>query len=344
MGLVAAVLFLNPLVASADEQRQEKWHDEKSEMTQSQENGKSSLLYDKDGKKRWRIYGKTGYEYDDNVRLHSNKPFPRKEGLDASAGRYTIQSGLAYKMYKDEKYEADLFYRYTLSLHDDSLNEFNFQDHIVGVYGKRKFTMWGRPSYVSARYHFDHGMKDGDTHNSSNALSFAWVGEWAENWQLTVYERLAWKNFRNKGFNPDDTSRDGFYHRTGFLQKYFFEMFDRKSEVNFGYEFGFNVTEGNRFDRISNGLRVGFETRLIEKIFFETNLFWQSRYYHHYPGDPDRHDIHWKHEYILKRDLTKNIRLETFYRRTDVNNLHDGVQGRFNYNRNIYGFELKYAY
>jgi len=345
--LAAAVLcFTNPSAALADEQRLEKWTDEKkADMPKvEQENGKNEILYHKDGKKRWRIFGRVGYRFDSNVRLQSNKSFIRKRSNDQNAGRYMGNIGLSYSVYKDKIYNVDLSYKYSASFHDDSLNEFNYQQNRLALYGKRKSTLWDRPSYVSAQYVFAHGLLDTDTHSSSNGLNFAWMGEWRENWKLTLYNRHAWKNFRNKGRINGDTERDGYYFRIGFLQRYLFEAYDRNNEVNFGYEWSFNATEGNRFDRYGNGVRIGFKTRLIEKIYFETNLFFQDRYFHHFPGSPDRHDLHWKHEYILKRDLNKNMQLRAFYKRTDVNNTHDGVLGRFNYDRNIYGFELRFSY
>jgi hypothetical protein len=46
-------------------------------------------------------------------------------------------------------------------------------------------------------------------------------------------------------------------------------------------------------------------------------------------GDPNRHDLRYNYELILY---------------TYVNSLHDGIFGRFNYYRNLYGVELKFRY
>jgi len=345
---VVLFYFVSPVISLADEGRLEKWPEEKKAGVKRAEKVAKPPAKVGNGKK-WRIFGKVGYSFDDNVRLQSDKTFFGKNTKDQSAGRYTLAPGFAYNVYKDKKYKADIYYEYSLSVHDDNLEEFNFTNHRVGVVGARRLTLWNRPSNISARYTFDHGTLEHDSHSSSNSVTLSWAGSWAKNWRLSVYESLSFKNFRNKGFRPSDTSRDGFYHRTGFLQRYFFKAFDRRNEINFGYEFGFSATEGNRFDRVTNGVRVGFNTLLIEKIRFETNLYFQDRYFHHFPdgGDshlPPRHDLHWKHEYILSREIGKNLNLEIFYGHTDANNKNDGVLGVFNYRRNIYGVELKFSY
>ena len=86
---------------------------------------------------------------------------------------------------------------------------------------------------------------------------------------------------------------------------------------------------------------------MIEKIKFETNFLFQDAFYHHYPStdSPEvRHDLRYQYEFILSRPLCSYVNLAIFYKRTDVNTLHDGVNGRYNFDRNIYGFELKFRY
>jgi len=291
--------------------------------------------------KRWRLYGSVGYEYDDNVTLVSNKKIFRAPG-DKSAGRYSMESGLAYDLYRSRKYRAEVSYLFGHDFHDDSLNEENLQEHILAVTGYRYLRLWNRPSRLSLRYRFVHNILGGDTFDSINDVTAGWIGEWHKNFVLSVYEQLGAKNFRDKGQFKPNTSRDGFYHRTGFIQRYLFD--DRRREINAGYEIGFDATRGNQFDQIENGVRVGFITPVIEKIKFETNFYFQDGYYYHFPRTPRRHDERFNYEFILSRPLGKYLEIEGFYRRTDVDTHNKGINGQFNYDRNIYGFRLNFNY
>jgi hypothetical protein len=332
-----------------EEERKEEWFEDKPfVITRVVKPAEEVPPIEKKKPKRWRLFGAIGWAYDSNVPLATNKKEFRRtvgtESIDTNANRFHIETGLGLTLYRGSKYQVETTYEWSHNLHDDSLNEFNFQNHAVGIEGIRRLTLWNRPSKVALGYEFNHGIRGGRSFVSSHSWYLEWTGEWKKNFPLTVYEYLEAKDFRREGFRASDTSRDGFYHRTGFFQQYLFEVFDRKSEVNFGYEFGFQATHGNRFDRFDNGIRTGFETRLIEKIRFETNFYFQQRNHYHWPGSPNRHDLHYKYEFILSRRFGSHLKGEAFYRRTDVNNLNDGVLGVFNYNRNIYGVELKFYY
>ena len=291
--------------------------------------------------KRWRLFGSSGYEYDDNVPLVTNHKALRTPG-DKSAGRYRIEAGLGYDLYRSKKYRAEVSYRWGHDFHDDSLNQENLQDHILAVAGHRYLKMWDRPSRFSIRYRYVHNILGGKTFNSFSDWTGSWVGEWKENFVLSVYDQLAVKNFRDKGFFANNSSRNGLYHRTGFIQRYLFD--NRKREINAGYEFGFDATKGNNYDQIENGVRVGLVTPVIEKVKFETNFYFQDGYYHHYSRPPRRHDLRYNYEFILSRPFGKYVEIEGFYKRTDVNTLNDGMNGVFNYDRNIYGFRMNFNY
>ena len=90
--------------------------------------------------KRWRIFGSTGYEYDDNVPLVTNHKALRTPG-DKSAGRYRMSAGLAYDLYRSNKYRAEVLYRWGHDFQDDSLNQENLQEHLLAVTGHRYLKM-----------------------------------------------------------------------------------------------------------------------------------------------------------------------------------------------------------
>ena len=347
--LFPALLFLFLSPSFADEV-QEKWmEDGESKLYQAEQYANQQLRLKREARaakskqgKRWTIFGKLGYEYDDNVALVSDKKEFRPASIDSSAGRYHISSGLAYDFYRGEKHKAGISYTFHQFLHDDSLNEFNFQNHSTSVYGSRRMTVWNRPAELRLRYTFAHGLLNRHTFSSSHFWSGAWTGEWKENWLLTLYEKLGTINFRHKGFDSSISSRDGFYQQTGFLQTWLFDK--RRRSLSIGYELGLDETEGNNFDQIANGIKVILKTPLIEKIQFESSFYFEVDYYRHFVVSPKRLDLRYQYEFRLIRPIGRNWQASAFYRHSDINNLRDGVQGQFNYHRNIYGVELAFSY
>ncbi len=339
--------FLPVLTA---EERQEKWfEDNKAKLMQAELYANEQLrlknetvLKKAKTGKRWGLFGKLGYEYDDNVKLASDKKQFRRNVGDTSAGRYRVSSGFVYEFFRDAKRKAGVSYVFNQSFHDDSLNDFNYQSHAASVYGAQQFTAWGRPSEIRLKYTYAHGLLDQDTFSSSNFWNINWLGEWKENWVLNVYENLGTINFRNKGFDPSVSSRDGFYGQTGIQQTLLFDK--RRRSISVGYEFGIEETEGNNFDALANGIRAVLRTPLIEKIEFESSFYFQVDYYRHFVVSPKRLDLGYQYEFRLSRPLGAHWKISAFYRRTDVNTLHDGVRGLFNYHRNIYGTELNFSY
>ena len=352
---VAALVFLFPFSSVRAQEQQEKWFEQnrppvekESKLIRADEYASEILAKEKGSFvkakpwKQWSVSGKFGYEYDDNVRLAPNQKAFRPASEDISAGRYQFQTKLSYDFYRNSRYRAGISYSLWQSFHDDDLDQYNFQNHAVSIYGRRLLKTWDRPSEISLRYTFSRGFLKWGPFSISHSWDISWMGEWRENWVLTVYERLGVKNFHNEGFDPALTSRDGFYHETGFVQSYFFDHHRRR--IDLGYEFAFDATRGNNFDQIANGARVGFKTPLIKKWEFETDFHFQDGDYPHFVGVRKRHDLRYEYEFYLSRPLGPHWKLIGFYKHTQVNTLHKGVLGVFNYNRNIYGVEMAFNY
>lgn len=290
----------------------------------------------------WAIFGSFGYAFNDNVPLASDqKPF-RPGHVSTNAGQYHINGGVSFDFYQSETRRAGFSFVFDQFLHDNGLNQFNFQNYEVNAYYEQRMRAWDRPATFSASYSFDYGLQDQHTFSSSNFWKLAWVGEWRENFLISVYERLGGINFRNKGFQSSISSRDGFYQQTGLVHTFLFDQ--RRRSLSIGYEFALAATEGANFDMIGNGAQVRLKTPVIEKIFFEAMFFFQSAYYQHFKNDPKRNDMRYLFEFRLSRPIFKHWLMSAFYQRTDVNDLHEGVLGQFSYERNIYGTELSFYY
>jgi len=291
-------------------------------------------------KKRWSIFGRAGYVYDDNAALISDhKAFVTGSPSDESAGRYFIDNTLTYDVYRAERNQIQAGYSFYQSFHDDGLNEFNFQNHEAVLRGTHKLNT-ARASEVSLEYAYAHGMLDEQSYSSFNTWTARWRGSWSDRLPVEFYQKAAARNYRDKGFRPSDTSRDGYYSRTGFIQGY--KIKPVKALVYGGYEFGFDATEGDNFDNVANGFLLGWRSPLVEKVNLDLNASLHDAYYGHYAGGINRNDLKTQYEVRLGRPFGQHFELQLFYRRVDVNASHDGTLGFFNYDRNLYGAEWHY--
>ena len=339
--------FILSLPVSA--QQTEKWMEDKSARLGRPDQYAETLVHPEKKaapkaaeKKRWKVFGKVGTEFDSNVPLVSEHKSFRPGHSATHAFRFPLKAGLAYDWYRSQKTRAGISYAYSYSPHTGELQSFNFQNHEPSLYVNRAMTAWGRPAQLGARYTFSHDLLNAESYSSNNFLSGTWTGEWADNLLLTVYERLGTTIFRNKGFDKSISSEDGLYLQTGLIQTFLFDK--RKRSLSAGYEFGNDSTRGRNFDALHNGARLKLKSPLVEKITGEVTFFFQDSYYQNFAVKPKRHDQHFQYEFRLSRPLNQNITVSTYYRRIDVENPHEGTLGQYSYNRNIGGIEFTYAY
>ncbi|MDD5218503.1 MAG: hypothetical protein PHS88_10430 [Candidatus Omnitrophica bacterium] len=347
--LILCLLIVSIPAMSRAEQPREKWVDDKepmSKLAQAERYANIMLLKEKRPApakpKRWLLFGKTGFEFDDNVPLLTNMKQYRDGAQDTKAARFTISPGVAYEFYRDASRKAGVSYQYSHYLHSNDMDQYNFQNHQVTVYGTQNMTAWDRPAQLRLNYAFALGVLNRNTYSSSNVWNGAWTGEYADNLLVTVYQGLGSINFRDKGFDKNFSSRDGFYGQTGVVQTFLFGQ--RRRSLSFGYELAVEDTRGKDFKALMNGARVRLVTPVIEKVMFESSFYFQVADYRHFSIHPNRLDFRYQYEFLLSRPITRNIKATVYYKRTDVHDAHAGVLPQFNYSRNIEGMELTYAF
>ncbi len=345
--IVILLLISLPFSVTAQE-KSEKWMEENNSRLLRADRYAETLLHPEKipvtkapPQKRWHLFGKTGVVFDSNVPLASdNKAF--RAGHEATHAFYfPINAGAAFDVYSTEKTKAGLSYIYSYYPHTGELESFNFQNHEASIYLNRSMTAWNRPALLRLRYSFSHGLLDAATYSSSHFWMGTWVGEWAQNFLLTAYERMGIENFRDKGFDKSISSRDGYYSQTGLSQTYLFDQ--RRRSASIGYELGIDAPRGKDFDALHNALLLKFKNPVVEKFTFENSFLFQDSYYRHFAVVPKRHDQRYQLEFRLSHPLGKYVTVSTFYRWTKVNNPHEGVLGQFSYNRHVGGVEFTYA-
>ncbi|MFZ5801985.1 MAG: hypothetical protein ACOY3K_02585 [Candidatus Omnitrophota bacterium] len=349
---VVCSLFYTLGVPSAQaEQKQETWVDEKTEQLRQADQYANELLRKekqmakkprRDKAFQWRVFGKFGYEYDDNVALASNWKTFRSSAEDIDAGRYSVGTGISADYRLGERDKVGVTFYRRQSFHDDGLDEYNFQDYLTRLRYQHMGSLADRLLSTQFSYNFDHGLLDRHSYASGHEWRMDNTWEWSERQLWSFYQALEAKNFRNKGYDKSVSSRDGFYEQTGLMYTFLFDQ--RRRSVSLAYEFSLAETEGNNYDAVYNGLRAMLRTPVIEKIRFETYFLFQDAYYRHFVTSPKRQDFRYQYEFRLSRPLGAHWSVGTFYRRTDVNNPNDGVLGQFNYDRNIGGVDLTFSY
>ena len=344
--LYASTLYFSPAAFSAAADPAQTFEEQQDDLVSATQYGKQLLAKQEPskskGENRWSLNGRVGYVYDDNVPQASDNKTFRSSGENMSAGRYLTENAFGYDVYRGDKTRVNTAYTFYQSLHDDGLNNFNFENHDFAVQLHRKLDVGPRPSEATLEYAFSYGFLKAQTFSSFNTLTARWNGSWSDSWPVQVYQASSIRNYRDHGFRPSDTSRDGYYSRTGFIQQY--KVKPLRGIVYAGYELAFDATDGNNFDNIANGLQTGWRSPLIEKVRLDLSAFFQDSAYNRYSGSPDRLDFTTQYETRLSRPFGHNFELQVFYCRTDNNTAHDGPQGLFNYNRNLYGVEWHYSF
>ncbi|HXV28143.1 MAG TPA: tetratricopeptide repeat protein [bacterium] len=299
--------------------------------------------------KRWSIFGSTGYEYDSNVTLKPNDKSIANSS-DESAGRYYFNLGGFYNIIQGEKFNSWVGYKVYQSLHDDSLNEFNFTNQEFWIYNEYITTHWGKEFIYSFRYGLPWGFLDGNMFSIANDFLLSVKARLTKNTQTEIFTRYAYWAFGPDGFDPGLTSRDGNYTTQGIVHTWYFSNFRRS--VFAGYFLDTASTRGNNFDRTGHTAQVGFRTPLCDKtpILRNTTVevigeFTAANYYHYsnfvyFPETKSRLNNDWSLWVALTYPITKHLSIQGYYKYINANNQND----IFQYDRHIGGTALLFQY
>lgn len=127
--------------------------------------------------KRFRLQVSLGGFYDDNVQINpdsvGNIPIlipPNDPNLlistlqrrDTPAGGMLASLRADYSFLRNGPFEATATYSFFQTLHGDSLDEFNIQNHLVGLSSFYRGVVWDLPFQVGAQYTYDYLFLDSD--------------------------------------------------------------------------------------------------------------------------------------------------------------------------------------
>ncbi len=293
--------------------------------------------------KPWDIWAAVGYEYDSNVTEAPNDKALRGTA-DESAGRYYLSLGGKYKWLQRGRFDSYVGYRLYKSLHDDSLDEFNFTFNEFFFINEYWQNIRGKEVHFGLRYALPFSFLGGNTFSFASEITAYVNSRLTKNTFTEVYHRWSHIEFGRDGAIPNLTSRDGEYNTTGIHHRFYFSELSRYVFV--GYEIHNAATEGNNFDRFGQSFHTGFHTPLVKKLSLDViGSFWVAHYPHYSaeiaPIEPlARRDNDWTLLVTLTYELTRNWSLRGFYRYGNSNNRNDLYQ----HDRHIGGTEILFRY
>ncbi len=290
---------------------------------------------------RWNLSGRYGYEYDSNVIL---KPDDKSlaTASDRNAGRQTFDFGARYRTYSNRDVAVDLLYGMSQSVHDDSLNEFNFHSEEFGINARKRVQLGERDYVLGARYDLLLGILEDRMYSVKNRWHLSADTRYSANTRTVFYDRITQAEFILDGDEPSKTSRDGFYNDAGITNYWYFSNYKRYFFAR--QEFNSGLADGKNFDMIGSTSRLGVHTPLAPRLDFDFSSGLELGFYPNFSsidrGDLSRRrDMNWDLYTSVTYKLTDWLGLRAFYRYINGANQNNV----FDYQRHIGGVQLVYS-
>lgn len=238
--------------------------------------------------KRFRFQISVGGFYDDNVKINPDSvnpipilnpptnPNPLLRDLrkrDTTAPGFITSLRADYSFLRKGPFEATATYSFFQTLHGEGMNEFNVQDHMVGLSGFYRGVMGNIPFQLGAQYTYDYLFLDMEgflarhTPTLSATLlppTFTLPGiGMVSNLTTALYRYQVQTFFREAGdrdprFQGD--SRDGYNNTLGLIHA--FRLRNDRLILRIGYQYDNQSTDGASFSYRGNRLLTGAQLLL----------------------------------------------------------------------------------
>lgn len=288
--------------------------------------------------RRWRFEGRYGYEFDSNVILKPNDG-SLATSRDENAGRHTGELTLGYRAYTRRDLAVDLEYSAGQSLHDDSLNEFNFTSQEFGLLARKRVKIGNRDVVLGGRYTLSAGFLDWNTFSFRNRWLLSADTRFTTHTRTVLSDRMSITEFGPDGSVPSRTSRDGFYNDVALTHYLYSQDFERY--VFAREEFNSAHTRGDNFDKVGTTTRVGAHTPLVFKTDLDVSSGLELGFYPDFSSVSrsdlsKRRDIDWDLHTALTHHLTEHVSVRFFYRFINADNRNNF----YDYDRHIGGAQV----
>ena len=289
-------------------------------------------------RKRWTLVGDLGWDWDSNVILKPDDKALATTG-DQNAGRFSVDLGVRYRALEERDLQVDLAYTSRQSLHDDSLDDFNFTSQEFGVDARKRVALAGRDVTLGVRYDLLGGFLESDLFSLSNRFTVSAASRLTPHTGTVVSNRLTVSNFGPDGSNPPQTSRDGLYDDLGVTQYWYTKDFRRHLFVR--QEYNAAWARGGNFDRRGASTRIGVHTPVVWHTDADVSGGLQFSVYPHFSSLSNldaarRRDTNWDVAASLTHHLTAALDVQLQYHWINDRNRNDFFQ----YERHLAGVHL----
>lgn len=238
--------------------------------------------------KRFRLQISVGGFYDDNVKINPdpvgtipilNPPNDPNLLIGALRQRDTTAPGFIgslradYSFWREGPFEATATYSFLQTLHGEGFNEFNIQDHLVGLSGFYRGVARNIPFQLGAQYTYDYLFLDSDGFLARHtptlsatilAPSFTLPGVGVVgNLTTALYRYQVQTFFREVGASDPRFAgevRDGYNNTLGLIHA--FRLINDRLILRIGYQYDNESTDGAAFSYRGNRLLTGGQLQL----------------------------------------------------------------------------------
>ncbi len=238
--------------------------------------------------KRFRLQVSVGGFYDDNVKINPdsvstipilNPPNDPNLVINDLRNRDTKAPGFIgslradYSFLRSGPFEATATYSFLQTLHGKGFDEFNIQNHSVGLSGFYRGVIWDLPFQLGAQYTYDYLFLDGDGFLSRHTptISSTVVGPTftlpglgvVGNLTTALYRYQVQTFFReiaDQDVRFQGDVRDGYNNTLGLIHA--FRLINDRLILRVGYQYDNESTDGSAFSYRGNRLLTGAQIQL----------------------------------------------------------------------------------
>ncbi len=238
--------------------------------------------------KRFRFQISLGGFYDDNVKINPdpvntipilnppvnpNIPINNLRNRDTTAWGFLSTVRADYSFLREGPFEATVTYSFFQTVHGEGMDEFNIQDHLVGISGFYRGVIWDLPYQLGAQYTYDYLFLDmsGFLARHTPTFSATVIGPTFTLPGIGVVGNLttALYRYQIKTFFQDPGStdarfagdqRDGYNNMVGAIHA--FRLASDQLIFRIGYQYDNEATDGVAFSYRGNRLLTGGQLQI----------------------------------------------------------------------------------
>jgi len=300
--------------------------------------------------KRFRFQFSLGGYYDDNVKINPdpvqpipvlNPPNNPNTVIDSLRKRDTTAWGFLstlradYSFIREGPFEATATYSFFQTVNGEGFNEYNIQDHLVGLSTFYRGVLGDLPYQLGAQYSYDYLFLDmnGFLARHTPTLSATVIGPTFTlpglgtigNLTTLLYRYQIQTFFREAGDTDvrfQGNSRDGYNNTVGFIHA--FRLLGDRLLLRIGYQYDNESTDGAAFSYSGNRLLTGGQVQLPwgkMTLRYDYDVHWRA--YKNNQATPSftnregiltqRYDIQQTHLVQLTKPLPNNFSITAQY-------------------------------